>query len=496
MREKLREKCVGIYLVVMILVYPLFFRDDYNDIMHAKRDFYLITGGIFLILMLLLEVEKKKWDEERPWKYFYALLLAEVLSLFFATLGCADHKDVFWGLSGRYLGSAAMIMGIFSVYFIGKYMKWHPILNWALILGSGAVCLLQGLNTLGYDPLSMKEDLTSAYYYTFNSTIGNINFNATFDCLAIPVGMVLYLLCKEKRRKWVYAAWLAVCYFGMIGCLSESVYLGVGVAFLVLFGYALGKKEYLERFFDLVGIFTLAVLVWWGLMQARADIHAFLSRGMAHYTVRRAVLLLGLLAFLLGKWFCKRTRYDDFKRFRKGYVAILAFGFLALVALSVRYNASGAEPTGGLSTYLIFNDQWGSGRGYVWKRSFGLFREFDVWDKLFGCGMTGFGPLMDATYGTVDTNGVLFIDAHNEYIQMLVTMGIVGAFAYIGTMVYLLAMSVRAFAKNEEALLGVVGVAAFMAQGMVNNPQIVTTPLMFCEFGIFWHIIRKSMAAT
>lgn len=147
----------------------------------------------------------------------------------------------------------------------------------------------------------------------------------------------------------------------------------------------------------------------------------------------------------------------------------------------------------GLFGKLKIDDAWGSHRGYVWMRSLSIYSEFPLGNKLFGCGANTLSYLLNEQYGQemITLFRAKFIDAHNEYLQSLLTTGIVGTVGYFGMILFPAVQSVRRIRDNENALFVVAGTAAFLAQAFVNNTQVVTLSFVFIQTGIFLSVIRK-----
>lgn len=489
MGRELKEKCVTAYLFLMLLIFPLFYKNNYIDILRAKRDFFLIVTGIFLLCMVFLEIcMGRKEKSKGKWSLIEYLAAGEICVLVISTMKSKRGLDAFLGLSGRYLGALTMMFGILAMLWIGKYLVWSVTLNWCLLCGSGAVFLLQFLNQCHCDILKMKVNLAENLHYDFLSTIGNKNFNATFDSMMLSVGMVLYLLCKEKFSKRIYAAWMFLGFLGMVCCRSDSVYLGVGTAFVILLGYSFEKREYLERISELLGILTTAFFVLW-IYPKLFGAWFYPIDGVGMYLLNGRVIVAGLVISLFGKYIvCGRMEWKNqylWKKRQKGYV-IFVMGMLTLLIFLFLYDNVWYENSfrDVWAPYFRLDDTWGTYRGYVWKRSIQIFKRQSPGAKIFGSGMTGFGDLMELYYGTEVPYG-RFIDAHNEMLQFLITTGILGVIFYFGILLCLLTKSIRAYRKNELALFGILGIASFLAQGLVNNPQAATTPILFVGLGIF-----------
>ena len=92
--------------------------------------------------------------------------------------------------------------------------------------------------------------------------------------------------------------------------------------------------------------------------------------------------------------------------------------------------------------------------------------------------------------------GAPFADAHNEFLQFLLTCGVLGVIGYFGTMLTGCVKprslnsqhSLQSPAESRDISMTLFAcqtvIAAYLAQGLVNNPQTVTTPLLFLFLGI------------
>ena len=106
-----------------------------------------------------------------------------------------------------------------------------------------------------------------------------------------------------------------------------------------------------------------------------------------------------------------------------------------------------------------FEDSWGNYRGFVWRRLMEAYRDFSVPQMLFGYGNESVKAIMTDRYydDMMNTVGVIYDNAHNEYLQYLITTGIFGAVSYVGLLVTTVAALVRtavsgaAMNENESA---------------------------------------------
>ena len=165
---------------------------------------------------------------------------------------------------------------------------------------------------------------------------------------------------------------------------------------------------------------------------------------------------------------------------RRIWLVLFIVAVVAVIAVLVDAN-SGRHPEiwEAYKNVLIFSDTWGTGRGINWRFAWEFFTEKSSFlDKLIGNGpdtyyiitMDNFKHLMkDAGYGIFDS-------AHNEYLECLVTIGVLGTIAYIG----MLATSLRQMLKNRKNVYAVAcgfAILAYAVQAVVNIAIPITTPI-------------------
>ena len=190
-----------------------------------------------------------------------------------------------------------------------------------------------------------------------------------------------------------------------------------------------------------------------------------------------------------------------------------------------------------------FEDSWGNYRGFVWRRLMEAYRDFSVPQMLFGYGNESVKAIMTDRYydDMMNTVGVIYDNAHNEYLQYLITTGIFGAVSYVGLLVTTVAALVRtavsgaAMNENEsasgqsagkrskekktsrdsrdprtardsrtglECLLGyaededsaiavLLGITGYAVQAFVNLNQSLTTPYIFLLIAMAGGLCRR-----
>ena len=128
-----------------------------------------------------------------------------------------------------------------------------------------------------------------------------------------------------------------------------------------------------------------------------------------------------------------------------------------------------------------FNDKWGSYRGYIWRRVTGLYGELPFVQKIFGHGNESIRSLMDDRFydEMLQVTGTVYDNAHNEYLQYLVTQGLLGMLSYVGVVVTAAIAGVKKIKKSPYILGLLLAVVSYGVQAIFNVNQCITTPYMF-----------------
>lgn len=488
------EKSAEFYVMYMLVVFPIYYRNKLFDIATAKRDAYLFGTGCFLLTALLLGAgyvcahlrrrhRADTWKENRSLYLFLALFAAASA---IGTLCSGAVSDSFWGLTGvRCVGSAVLLSGVLIILLIGRFLKWNRALTACFLFGGTFQFVLEICNLFQIDPLRMTQTMLDQDRPSYIGTIGNLNYVAIFNTMAVVAGMSLYCLCGERRCQIAFAIFLFLGYAAVFCTRSDGGLLGVSTAFCVMFGCALFYRRRVERVLHM-GLLLFASMCAVSLFDHLFRAHAYPIGGLAGMLLRpRALLAFGmaLAALVLFFRFAVNTMQNYGAIFRIYMGAVLAcLGIAALLLLAANTDARAA--TGFLSS-LRFDDRFGSGRGGIWRNAIRLYGEYPLFQKLFGCGMNCLGNV------SAQSSVGYMSDAHNEFLHMLDSVGLAGAVGYFGMQIALWRKSLKTLKENETALFGVAGIAAYAVQALVNGPEIMTMPLYFVQLGVCLSIVNR-----
>lgn len=479
-RKRLLENITLLYLIFMVGIFPFFFRDDYLDIVSAKKSFFQAVSILFLVSVVLLGYGDPRWKRRiLPTDICVMLFLLTVL---ISCMISPERGEAFWGNSGRRLGGAYLLLcgGVYIV--VSRFYKESGVLLWTFLVANSGMWLLVVCDLWGLDPLGMYESLDPAQHMYFIGTMGNININSGYSGVCTALMMGLYHLGQGRLTKICF--WSASV-LGVYACCctrSDSWLLAVGSGMLLLLGISMREGGLLKwcgvaaAFF--CGLTFMKVTEWldkvtgWG----NKYIEDLRGQGMLYALIDEKVLLalgLALLVFFFtvaDPRSMKERSLDPVRR----YGSWLLAGAVAVSALLL------------IGQIFPMEDAFGNSRGYIWKRTLWNFREYPLLYKIFGYGPNCFFQSIKNAYGA-EMEALYqdpFIDAHNECLQFLAVTGIMGAASYMGMQVSLFISCLRGRKEAQVLLLGCIGILAYLMQGLVNNPQVFTTPLYFIFLGI------------
>jgi len=147
-----------------------------------------------------------------------------------------------------------------------------------------------------------------------------------------------------------------------------------------------------------------------------------------------------------------------------------------------------------LYNIVVFNDHWGTNRGFAWRKAIENYSKFPLMRKILGYGPETFGILsfFHDLQESAMFSGELFDNAHNEYLQFLITIGPIATGAYT----LFLALSVRDM-LNCHCSPYIVGmgfaVAGYAVQALVNINQPTSTPILWTFLGMGIAEYRRSI---
>lgn len=498
----------GLFILSALVVLPIIYRDYYFDILKFKYYYYIGSVGVFIVLLATVLIYLKIEDVNRfegkcmgsilpgmkqeksalldrmPYMALLAFLIVSALS----TLRSYYLYEAFWGNEGRYTGLfLLLIYGIaFTVLSIFcKPERWHMD---AFLAASMVVCILGILDFLKIDILHFKDLLVEEQHDMFTSTIGNINTYTAFLSLTLGVSCILFAEARTGLRFAMYFLCMMVSFVALITGRSDNAYL----ALMAMFGfgplYLFRTKSGIRRYAVMLAGFFTAIQIVDIICQTIPDriypieglFNVLVQFGGLAYVVAALWILVGLLYFY--KHIKKEASEQADRKLWFGWLGILVIAAAVVIFILIDTNVAGnGARYGGLRGYLEFNDSWGTMRGHAWKMAMEFYNGFPLSKKLIGYGPDTFGILcIDAGNVEVVANTrMVFDNAHNEYLQYLVTVGALGLVAYLTFLISCAVCMVKRGLDNPMVMAAFFAVLCYQAQALVNLNVPISAPVMW-----------------
>lgn len=516
--RKIYAGVISVAVLMVLVVFPLYYRDYYFDMLQAKYKFYYITMIAMFAVVLLLSIAFLVIDAlEFKLGHLKALfkgcslkrskdmravteccLLVFLLVCIISTCQSDYFFEAFWGNEGRYTGlflHLIYILGFFLVSRLYRFKGWHLY----LFVAVGMLPLLFGITDYFYlDILGFKKNISSKDIDSFTSTIGNINTYATLVGMLFGVLSVLFVTEKKGWRTWLFFIGYIITVIAMIMANSDNGILAFGLVFALLPLFALQSLKRIERYLWLLsGFFVSCYFISW--INETIDREVVSLQGVCRILAELplaipAAVFFGILAVVIHslRWKDKEGKKEKLgKTYRNIWIGFLVLCFCA--GVFVLYDANGgghSERYGSLGQYLHFSDEWGTYRGMIWKITMKVYAEQPFKHKLWGYGLDTFG-VMTKEYRSVTSqiNGQVYDSAHNEYLQYFVSVGPIGFLAYLCFFAAALYLLIRRAKDKRWGLAIAAGVSCYLVQALVTINLPIVTPIM-------WMLLSVGVANT
>ncbi len=525
----------SLYLVALAAALPLYTDGSYWMIGDTKyllfRNITLICLGIWVAVMLiagvgerlsgrprnivpesdmsgsLRDAESERRLRGKRWSVLDLAVLLYGAAVCLSALLSHYPETAWFGYREWYMGAVSQLLFVGIYFFISRNYDGsrYPLRLWSVAFF--AVVLLGLCNRFGTDPLGLLEGFNSGdwEYSHMISTIGNINWFCGYASVAVVIPLSGYLYGGKGLRQLALYLISAVglMLLAIQGCDTGIVVAAVCLGSCVLLG--LGSINIMRKtFFLAAGVSVLLpaygrIAVLLGSEALRAlptdgiGIDRLLWNGW--WLIGGVCLLLGLFAERATR--ALRDGKERRRRIRIG-MAVLA-GILILAGLVVGALFFVSRSRGG--------EPWGSGRGVLWKLAIEGFFRNDFIGKLFGVGPDCFAEYIYSSFPPEELltlngrwAGAVYANAHNEWLNHLVNLGIMGTGCYLAVFAAGIGRCRKAaLRQGGEKRIGVAGILAILLYGVVSCTcfqQCLSTPLFFAVLGLCESSLRRGGELT
>ena len=528
---------ISVFLLIAVVVLPLIYDNSYFNILETKyKSFYIPVIGMLAVLLVLglimWGIDAKEFQSKhvknlfstlkpKNWKKTFSLADAAVilfwLMALISTLQSEYFYEAFWGNEGRYSGLFLMTLYVVMYFVVSRFWNFNRFTMQAFLIAGMIVCIIGITDYFQMDILHFRGHIKPEQSAIFTSTIGNINTYTAYVALVMGAATAMFATAEG----WFQLSWYYVCmvisFMAIIMGCSDNAYLAMGALFALLPLLLFRSRKGVVRYLVVIATFATVIQVIDFINQAYADVVIGLDS-----LFQILVNLPGLLLIVAILWCIaigasvlrkKNSGSDDLgKKLVRIWLIVIAAGVVIVCAMLIDANFLGhGERYGSLGNYLVFNDSWGTNRGYIWKKSLELYWKFPFMHKLFGFGPDTFGIMTTKSFmgDMLNATGQVFDTAHNEYLQFLLTIGPIGTAAYLVFLIgngwnmvksWLKKDTVSADTDSMAKLLAqktcvigcLFGIICYCAQALVNLNLPIVTPIMWVLMSMGVAMLRKN----
>lgn len=497
------EKIVTLYIAIMFLIYPLYYNNYYYDIVTCRFYLFAIMTGITVLLCLFAYCIERgsSVSEEKSLalnKTDYIVLALWVVNLISALLS-KNMQIAIVGTSGRSSGLITITCYAAIYFIITRFYVLNIGIYWLLCISSILVSVIGSLQFLDIDFLGFYNGLNTGQKAMYFTTMGHANVVASFYGLVLPMVMVLYVNSEKWKELIFYGFTLVISFTGLFatGCESGAIITGAMVLAGLIAIQDMRKQYRIFMALPVMLLICKMLLVANDKSSSPRTLETFQS--MIHSNKVFMILFLSLLLITMLSYFMYQksgnkdgiTGICSNKKYVK-VILILVFSVIVLfIAGMVFFSTIGKDiKLGKLENMLRFNKRFGSYRGYIWGLTVNEFGKLPFIQKVFGVGCDTLRPfLMEFHQNDMYmTTGTYYDNAHNEFLQYLITTGILGLALYIILLIQKFHQGIKRMITENRLLTAaaVFGAIGYLFQSVVDINQCVTTPLfviMICMIG-------------
>lgn len=526
---------VGLWLLAMFTIFPLVYNYYYYDILQTK--FYTVVILTVLMILALIVISGfgggfKNFFDKLHSKGFSAwfkeefdiwdicitvFMVMTVLSTLFAG---QFIRQAVTGENGRYSGLFLISLYVAIYFILSRLFSFSKVYFTVFLAISIPICLFGYTDYFNMDILQFKENIDAAQWPIFTSTIGNINTYTAVLAFYIAISGTLFITSPldngknkgESIGKLVFYYLIMLMNFIALAMgTSDNGYLTLAAFFGLMPFVAFRSMEGVRRFVLTIFTYLLGIRIIKLINTVYSDkvlgisgLYDFIS-DFKYLDLVIVLLLIAVISMYFVAYKNKKNAKDNealLKTLRYIWLGIIVIVFLGLIFLGVKINSNVAEATakyGSLANYFIFNDSWGTFRGYIWRAAIEEYMKFPLLHKIFGSGPDTFGIYISLLRNEEmqSVTGQIFDATHNEYIQFLFTLGPIATVAYI---LGLIIPSVKALRTKMTDLrdpsslpylyASAIAVICYATQAVVNLNLPVVTPLLWIFFGLTVALLR------
>lgn len=496
--------CTDIYLLWILIVFPLYYADGYFHLPEKKATFWVTSTLVYVVVCLLGAVitafsMKENWSMENFKKnitmtdiFMFGFLISNLIALAMSN----DVKESWMATGGRYYGARVLLLVCVVYFLISRYAWVNQVFIVAFLIGGNGVCLLATFDYFGMDVLGINQQMQITDWLRFISTMGNANTCASYVTMVLAGAMCYFLVVESRKAKLFAGISIVNCSMALITARSDSAFVGSVIVVIVLGVLVFAKKIELKNYITVLALMDTGLLILFLLRKRFIDylIFEILEIGLPR-ALNQPILLVVILIILLAVYglvvvlekrnikISKKAMHIIFSIVGVAFIAAMIFLINKLNMLNLFKTAMGMEEN------LVV-----ASRGYIYQKTVQSYMELPFINKIFGCGQASIRTVLSTYFGSeLSAAGLSINSAHNNILDYLIITGFFGVICYLGVIIGAIKNGFMAFKENKFAIVFVGCVIAYFAQGIFNIEQANTTTIFWLMLACCGAVYRKSV---
>jgi len=501
-----QNRAARLLFMLMCCAVPLYFTQrGYLALPEAKWHFFLFCIILTVILVAVIWIYRLTRNP-RLLPHFdfnivdWAIVGFAAITLISTLLSpFSDQMSVWIGVDGplgRFDGAITQLFYVATFFIISRWYKprekdfmWFGIAS--IIISLIGIFQFYGMDFFGLWPTHLREHARENLFDIFlRTTIGNTNTVSLFSTIALLASGFLFVRTNrgssesdKTTKHWYKHLWLAssaLNFWMWVIADADSGTVGLAAAMLLCIPFIIESAKTLGRTLILVSTWVAVYALQTFLFEVVAiDIRAASSL-LPFIAIFAIFLIAGLVLTQRGR----ELNPDSPPKWKLGVILIAVCIIAGLIGVEIM----GRPDADGVGSGIIYEareilhgrirDEFGTNRVYIWRHALSA-----VPDRL----LIGHGP--DTFFFAFPLEaqfyfGEAYDTAHNEYIQYLVSQGVLGLAAYLLFVIGIVVLSVRKAFKDPIIMAVLAAFVAYLAQAFFNISHPIASQILWVFAGI------------
>ena len=486
----------SIYIALLFSLFLLAIpQGGYAAIFDLKYSLFLLLCGGYCAVVAVVRAQLAivgAQPLENPVKTIRQAPLA--LKLLFVLLLLAALSSALSKYGGTFIGAfrregvLTVAIYVLSCAFVSTYFRPKKWMLYLLGISTCLYCALSLVQLFGANPFTLYPEGYNYYganvHYPgeFIGTTGNAGIGAAFMCMAAAV-FSMALIKSDFKGRWLLSIPLFLTVFLIFEMTVDAAMVAVGAGLLLMLPVAATDRKSLSRFLFVAAIAATA----FALSQAIA----FTDGGASFRPGRLALLAAAGVAALMGFAVGKSKTLGKLAKqwYRIGTIAVVLLAVCSALVFLWLYD--GDAGSGGMiyeaseTLHGRWENSFGSWRGYIWQ---GVAAGITPQGLLLGTGPDTLGYWIIPSIAQYSEElGATVVShfgidaAHNEYLHILATQGLLSLLCYLGALACAAVQWFRNPGNRLSAVAGA-GVIFYCIQAFFGISTCITAPF-------FWTVL-------